>query len=141
MDIFITGVTSHCDVLKCVGQTMQDEASDTKTVFAPSPEHPMKAARWAASRFESFGLLLAHDVNCGEFVAKWEEQNTWVQVPAEEIISCLYLLFEDCRYIDPDEELLDEELSKPWLPDRTKSFEVLRALRVVVPQLVPSSND
>lgn len=132
---------SHCDVLKRVSQAMKDEAPDTETVFAPSPEHPMKAARWAASRFESFGLLLAHNAYCGEFFAQWEEQNSWVQVPVEEVVSCLYLLFEDCRYIDPDEVLLDEELSKPWLPDRTKSLEVLRALRVAAPQLVPSPND
>lgn len=129
------------DVLERVTEAMEAEASNTETVFAPSPEHPMKAARWAQSRFVGFGLFFAYSGAHGEFVAKWEGLNTWVYVPTEELVSCLYLLFEDARYVEPDESLLDEELSKPWLPNQAKVLEVLRALRVVVPQLASGSSN
>ena len=124
-----------------VAQAMEAEVFNTETVFAPSPEHPMKAARWAQLRFVGFGLFFAYSGAHGEFVAKWEGLNTWVHVPTEELVSCLYLLFEDARYVEPDGSLLDEELSKPWLPNQAKVLEVLRALGFLVPQLGSGSSN
>lgn len=116
-------------VYERVAEAMRRESSNTDMVFAPSPEHPVKAARWAQDRLEGCGVFVSYDHTSDRFRVWTDSGPKWIFT--QELIDCLYLLFEDVSYIGLDQVRLVEEESEWWLPDRRKIGEVVAALKAV----------
>lgn len=116
-------------VYERVAKRLRDESSNPDVVFAPSPEHPVKAARWAHGRLEGWGIVVTYDHTSDRFRVMTDPGPKWIFT--QELIDCLYLLFEDVKYVDLDQVRLVEEESEWWLPDRRKIREVVEALKAV----------
>ena len=124
-----SNVDNCWSVYERVAEAMRRESSNTDMVFAPSPEHPVKAARWAQGRLEGCGVFVSYDHTSDRFRVITDAGLRWIFT--QELIDCLYLLFEDVNYIGLDQVRLVEEESERWLPDRRKIGEVVEALKAV----------
>lgn len=116
-------------VYERVAKRLKDESSTPDVVFAPSPEHPVKAARWAKDRLSSQGIVVVYDHTDDRFRALTDSGSK--RVLTQELTDCMYLLFEDVHYVDLDQVSLVEEESKRWLPDRRKIREVVEAFKAI----------
>lgn len=119
-------------VYERVAKALKDESSTPDVVFAPSPEHPVKVARWAHDRLAGWGVVVTYDHTSDRFRALTDSGPRWIFT--QELIDCLYLLFEDVKYIGLDQVRLVEEESEWWLPDRRKIREVVEALKATSPR-------
>lgn len=119
-------------VYEQVAKSLKDESSTKDVVFAPSPEHPVKAARWADDRLSNWGIFVNYDHTSDRFQAWTDSGPRWIFT--QELIDCMYLLFEDVNYIGLDQVRLVEEESERWLPDRRKIQEVVEAFKAISPR-------
>ena len=119
-------------VYERVAEAMRRESSNTDMVFAPSSEHPVKAARWAQGRLEGWGIVVTYDHTSDRFRAITDSGSRWIFT--QELIDCMYLLFEDVHYVELDEVRMVEEEFEQWLPDRRKIGEVVEAFKAISPR-------